>query len=224
MLRPDYNVDRGSLELVTGPSVEPVTRDETKQHCRIDTTADDAYIDGLITGARDFVERLTRRAIITQTWRLVFDRWPGSRGTLDVWWEGQRDGALTMLGSSEVDIRKGGFAAITDVKIYNEDGTYSTWDAASYYAVTQNGMGRLVKKVGQIWPLIVPPVRQRSGIVITFTAGYGADGSYVPVALRQAIKDIVLHWYEVREAVGETSRWHPPLKTAAILEQFKVGR
>jgi hypothetical protein len=46
----------------------------------------------------------------------------------------------------------------------------------------------------------------------------------VPIALRQAVKDLVLHWYEVREAVGETSRYHPPMKTAAILQQFTVER
>lgn len=222
MLRGYPSIDRGSLELVTPPATEPVTRDETKLHCRIDITADDTYIDSLIIAAREFVELQTRRALITQTWRLVLDNWPGGR---ELWWDGVREGPISMVdASAEVEIRKGGFIAITSVVTVNEDATTTTWDSSNYYAVTRNSMGRLVKVSGTTWPIMALPVRQVGGIVITFTAGYGTLAASVPVSLRQAIKDIVLHWYEVREAVGETSRWHPPMKTAAILQQFTVGR
>lgn len=222
MLRGYPSIVRGSLELVTPPTTEPVTRDESKLHCRIDTTADDTYIDGLIVAAREFVELQTRRALISQTWRLVLDNWPGGSGP---WWDGVREGIISMVDAAQyVDIRKGGFLAITSVVTVNEDGTTTTWDSANYYAVTRNGMGRLVKVAGATWPIIAIPVRQAGGIVITFTAGYGTTAASVPASLRQAIKDIVLHWYETREAVGETSRWHPPMKTAAILQQFTVGR
>jgi len=142
----------------------------------------------------------------------------------DQWWDGMREGALSMVDSAEVEIRKGGFATVTKVETIAEDATATEWDSGNYYSVTKNGMGRLIKKAGQTWPLIVLPVRQRGGIRITFTAGYGTSASSVPMGLRQCIKDIVLHWYETREAVGETSRWHPPMKTAAILQQFTVGR
>jgi Phage gp6-like head-tail connector protein len=232
VLRPGLETDRGSLELVTAPVSEPVSLDEAKLHCRIEQTADDDYVTSLIEGAREFVERVTRRALITQSWRLIFDAWPGMRrgdgygaASLDQWWDGTRDGPIGMLGSPEVSIRKAPFQSLTSVVILNEDGsTALTWDPSNYYVSTENGFGRLVKRVGQIWPLITPPVRQRGGIVVTFLAGYGDDPMDVPMALRQAIKDIVLHWYETREAVGETSRWHPPMKTAQILQQYTVGR
>ncbi len=152
MLRGYSDLDRGSLELTVAPATEPVTRDEAKQHCRIDTTADDTYIDSLIVGARELVERLTRRALITQTWRLVLDNWPGSMR--DEWWNGTRDGALSMIDSAEVEIRKGGFISVSSVATVNEDATTTTWDSSNYYTATKNGMGRLVKKAGQTWPLM----------------------------------------------------------------------
>lgn len=230
MLRPAADIDRGSLELVTPPAAEPVTLADAKTHMRVDTTLDDAYITLLITAARQFVENWTRRALIYQTWRLVFDHWPGGNAhgpSLDRWWDGTIEGPLGMLGSQRVKLRKAPFAISQpfSVTIYNEDGSVALlWDPSNYYLITDNGWAWLVKRVGQIWPLIVPPVRQRGGIIVQFVAGYSADASLVPIALQQAIKDIVLHWYEVREAVGETSRWHPPMKTAAILEQYKMGR
>jgi hypothetical protein len=223
MLRATPPIDRGSLELVTAPATEPVTRDEAKVHCRIETTADDAYIDSLIVGARELVERITRRALITQTWRLVLDNWPGS--IRDDWWDGVREGTLSMVDSGEVEIRKGGFIAVTKVETIAEDATATEWvGTGNYYSVTKNSMGRLVKYAAAVWPLIVLPVRQRGGIVITFTAGYGTSASSVPMGLRQAIKDIVLHWYEVRGAAEESSRFHVPMKTGVILKQFEVGR
>jgi hypothetical protein len=211
------------LDLITAPETEPVSLAEAKLHCRIEQTADDDYVTALIEGARQLVERITRRALITQTWTLTLDRWAGH--TRDDWWDGMREGPISMVDAcDEVELRKAPFQSLTSVETVDEDGTKTAWDESNYYSTTRQGWGMLVKRVGQIWPLIVPPVRQRGGILITFDAGYGDVAADVPIALRQAIKDIVLHWYEVREAVGETSRWHPPLKTAAILQQYTVGR
>ena len=50
------------LTLQTAPASEPVTRDEAKTHCRVIGTADDSYVDSLITAARLYVERRTGRA------------------------------------------------------------------------------------------------------------------------------------------------------------------
>ena len=62
--------------LLTPPALEPLTLDEAKAYLRVDTAADDDLIAALIAGARIHVEAQTRRALITQSWRLVLDAWP----------------------------------------------------------------------------------------------------------------------------------------------------
>src|SRR5262249_25556880 len=162
---------------------EPVTLDEAKSHARIETTADDTLVTGLIAAARQLVEKITHRALITQTWTLTLDAWPRNYSSQDDWWDGLRDGAITMVDTSdEVEIRKAPFAAITKVETVNEDGTKTIWDPTNYYTTTRQQFGRLTKKAGSIWPILAVPVRQRGGILITFTSGYGPNASDVPMA------------------------------------------
>jgi len=48
---------RQMLELVTGPSVQPLTTDEAKAHLRVDHTTDDSLIESLIKAATQTAER-----------------------------------------------------------------------------------------------------------------------------------------------------------------------
>jgi Phage gp6-like head-tail connector protein len=215
--------DRGSLELMTGPATEPVTLAEVKLHGRIDQTADDPLITDMIAAARQLVEKLTGRALITQTWLLRLDRWLGS-ASADQWWDGCREGAISQLDTGHVEIRKAPFLAITSVNTIAEDGTPTLWASSNYYATKHLGFGRLVKKSAAIWPpILAGATRQRGGIEITFTAGFGPNASDVPVALRTAIKQLVTHWYENRETSG-ASMSEVPVSTMSILQQHRVAR
>jgi len=62
--------------LLTPPAAEPVTLADAKAWLRVEHDDDDDVIAALIAGARSHVEAQTRRALITQSWRLVLDRWP----------------------------------------------------------------------------------------------------------------------------------------------------
>ena len=64
--------------LLDGPAVEPVSLAEAKAYLRVEHTADDDTIAALIAGARIHVEAQTHRALITQTWRIARDAWPGN--------------------------------------------------------------------------------------------------------------------------------------------------
>ena len=59
-----------SIKLIMPPAIEPVTLDEAKTWLKLDTSDDDATVIRLIASARQMVEQYTRRALITQTWRL----------------------------------------------------------------------------------------------------------------------------------------------------------
>src|SRR5690242_14642320 len=62
--------------LLTPPAVEPLSLAEAKAFLRVEHDDDDDIIAALIAGARIHVEAQTRRALITQSWRLVRDCWP----------------------------------------------------------------------------------------------------------------------------------------------------
>ena len=57
--------------ILTAPTVEPVSLAEAKLHCRVDTTDEDALISALIVAAREYVEQVTGRALITRTYRAM---------------------------------------------------------------------------------------------------------------------------------------------------------
>ena len=62
--------------LIAPPMVEPVSLAEAKAWLRVDVNDEDAAILSLISAARALVESATRRALVTQSWRLALDAWP----------------------------------------------------------------------------------------------------------------------------------------------------
>src|SRR5438270_3112905 len=65
--------------IVNGPAVEPIALADAKQWLKLETSDDDDVVGALITAARLMVEAQIRRMLITQTWRLIYDRWPNDR-------------------------------------------------------------------------------------------------------------------------------------------------
>lgn len=165
------------------PAVEPLTRDEAKAHCRIDAddTSQDAWLDGAIAAARAYLEARTRRAFLTQTWQLTLDAFPyGDR----------------------LPLPRPNLLAVTSLQYVDTDGVLQTWDAANYAVATDALPGEIQIAYGvYAWPIIRP---QRGAVVITYTAGYGAEATKVPPTIRQAMQLLVGQWFENREvqAVG----------------------
>src|SRR3970282_2154356 len=99
--------------LLSGPAVEPVTLAEAKAYLRVEHGGDDDVIAALIAGARVHVEAQTRRALITQSWRLVRDRWP-------------ENGRIAVV---PVPLRP-----LTAARLYKLDGTTQDLDIAAFVA------------------------------------------------------------------------------------------
>lgn len=211
---------RGAYELVAGPASEPVTLAEAKEHCRIDGTADDDYVAALITAAREMVTRLTGRALITESWKLVLDCWPSTNN--DEWWDGVREAPITVLEAGQIELHRAPFLALTSVKTFDESNAETVWASSNYYTSSRHGYGRLIKRRGSVWPI---PDRDVAGIEIAFTIGYGPGAAAVPSALRQAIKMLVLHWYDNRMPASEcASSELMPMGLGSILSAYRVMR
>lgn len=163
------------LVLVTPPATEPVTLQETKQHLRVDITDDDELIAKYIVAAREYVEGITGRALITQTWDLFLDNCP----------KGQEiNGFLLPLQS------------VQNITYTGADGATHIWDSANY--VVDTTRGRVILGYGKSWPSIT--LQPANGIKVRFTSGYGS-ASDVPMPIKHAILLLVGHFYEDREAV-----------------------
>jgi uncharacterized phiE125 gp8 family phage protein len=184
--------------LLTGPAVEPVTLDEAKAYLRVEHDDDDDVIAALIAGARVHVEAQTRRALITQSWRLIRDAWP----------EG---GHIAIL---PVPLR-----ALTAARVYRLDGSAEDLDPAGFIAETAAAPAVLSFVSG------VPPAPGRiaAGIELDIAAGYGDAPADVPAGLRQAIRTLVAHWYENRGmiAAGQAAAVLPATATA-LLAPYRV--
>ena len=177
--------------LLTAPAVEPVTLDEAKAYLRVEHNDDDEAIAALIAGARLHVEAQTRRALITQSWRLSYDAWPP-------------DGRIAVVPAP--------LQSLTAARVYDFDGNAQTIDSEAFALDLAGSVLLFVP-----WALMQPG-RMTAGIELDVTVGYGDALTDVPEALRQAIRALVAHWYENRglSAIGQTSTVLPATVNALI--------
>lgn len=70
-----------TLLLLSGPGEEPVTLDDARAYLRLDDETQDGLVNALMTAARLTLEAATRRAFVTQSWRMTLDQWP-ERGVI----------------------------------------------------------------------------------------------------------------------------------------------
>jgi len=161
--------------LLSAPAVEPVTLDEARSFLRVEHNADDEVIAALTAGSRIHVEAQTRRALITQSWRITADSWP-------------QDGRLTVLPAP--------LQALTAARVYDVDNNAQVVDVQAF--VPDLGASALA-----FAPWALPaPGRLAAGIELDVTVGYGDAAIDVPEPLRQAIRLLTAHWYDNRGLVA----------------------
>jgi len=182
--------------LLIPPIAEPITLADAKAYLRVANDDDDDVIAALIAGARNHVEAQTRRALVTQTWRLVRDAWP-------------RDGRIAVVPAP--------LREIAAARTYDSQGATHAIDVAAFVA-DKAGSTILVAP----WALPAPG-RTAAGIEIDVEVGYGDAPQDVPEPLQQAIRLLVAHWYENRSliAVGHDIAVLPNT-TAALIAPYRV--
>jgi uncharacterized phiE125 gp8 family phage protein len=181
--------------LLTAPAVEPLSLAEAKAFLRVETSDDDDVITALIAGSRIHVEAQTRRALITQSWRLSFDAWPD-------------DGRLTVLPAP--------LQAIAAARVYDSDNVAQALDIVAF--VLDQGASALI-----FAPWALPaPGRLAAGIELDVTVGFGDAAVDVPEPLRQAIHLLVAHWYENRGLVAAGTTSALPSTFAALIAPYRM--
>jgi uncharacterized phiE125 gp8 family phage protein len=178
--------------LLTGPAVEPVTLDDAKAFLKVETADDDDVIAALIAGARVHAEAQTRRALITQSWRLTRDAWPGN-------------GRIAVLPAP--------LQAVSAARVYRLDGTTQAIDPAAFVTDKAAAPALLWFTSGAL----PAPGRVVAGIELDVEVGYGDTPADVPADLRQAIRILVAHWYENRGLIAAGGPFAVLPETASAL-------
>jgi uncharacterized phiE125 gp8 family phage protein len=184
--------------LLTPPAAEPVTLAEAKAYLRVEHDDDDGVIAALIAGARIHIEAQTRRALITQTWRLSHDVWPP-------------DGRWAVLPVPA--------SGIVAARVYDRDGVPQAVDLQSF---TLDKAAAPAIVAFAPWSLPAPG-RPVAGVELDIEVGYGEAGTDVPQPLRQAVQLLLAHWYENRGliALGQSVAVLPA-SVAAIVAPYRV--
>lgn len=177
------------------PAVEPVSVAELRAQVRLVHTQEDALLEHYIKAARQHVEGLTRRVLITQTLRVILDRWPAGRA---------------------VRLPVGPVQDVLSVSLLDSDGVPQALSPGEWRFYHGSEPGSLRAQPG------AGPAEPVNGIEIEFTAGYGADGSFVPAPLRQAILLLAAHWYENREASVDFGNGSMPQALDRLLSTYRL--
>ena len=143
--------------IVTPPVYYPLVLQQVKDHLNIDYTNDDSYLQSIIAAATERAEQVTRRRLITQTWKFFLNRWP---------W-------------GDIILPYGQLQSVTHVKYKDSDGDQTTFYDSSntddLLIDTDSELGRAVLAVGSTYPTTtLYPVNP---IEIQFVCGYGANAS-----------------------------------------------
>ena len=181
--------------LLTAPAAEPLSLAEAKAFLRVEHNDDDDVIGALIASARIHVEAQTRRALMSQSWRLTCDAWPA-------------DGRLP--------VRPAPLIALTAVRVYDEAGNASPLDLQAF--VVDTAGSRLAFAP---WAL-AQPGRSVAGIELDVTVGYGAAAGDVPEPLRHAVRLLLAHWYENRGLATLGAVTVLPTTVAALIAPYRM--
>jgi len=154
------------------PAVEPVSLDEAKVQCRIDSTFDDDEITAMIVAARNQAELKLNRYIITQTIDAYYDRF---------------------ISCFELPPLQ----TVTSITYLDNNGDSQTLAASQYVVDDKSIPARITPAYGVTWPSTYD---QTNAVSIKFIAGYGLAAD-VPEVIKQWIKLQVTQYFENRSPV-----------------------
>lgn len=182
--------------IVTSATGDSVTLAEARDHLRISTTEDGTLITNFITVATRRVESLTNRKLMPQTWKVYYDKWP-TGDSLEI--------PYPMLRS----------ISSTGVVYKDSNGDSTTFSSTAWNSDIVSMPGRLVLDYDADWPSVT--LYNNNPISVEFQCGY-TTAATVPENFKLAIKMLVGHYYENREAsiVGPSASIVPEAVTSLL--------
>jgi len=191
-----------ALRRTTDAASELMTTAVAKDHLKEDLvdTDNDTRIDAYVTAGRQWMEKHTNRAFISQTWTLSLDDFPV--------------GGVFHLSPVPV-------ASITSVKYFDTDGTQQTLVAGTDYQVdVKSEPARVAVEPAATWPLV--ETDRLNAVEVIFVAGYGAASTDVPDPLIHANKMLLEHMYAHPGSVSEGKLIEVPQGMEMLLWPYRL--
>lgn len=193
-----------SLLIEYPPSAEPVSTDEVKALLRLGSAADDFMIAQLITSAREFAEKVTRRSLVYKGYKATYDKFPSPGLPIRLPAPPLIEVASVLYLDSALDQQE--------------------WDSAEYFVAGKQSPGLIVAKPSNVYPVAasVP-----DSVEIHFYAGYSSDGygdasRPLPEHIRLAIMQLAAHWYDHPEMVSAEAQNEVPRGLMELLNANKI--
>lgn len=143
-----------------------------KSHLKISGTAEDTLLQIYINGAVRYIEQVSRKSLLNQTWTLTLD---------------------TVPAYDKLTLYMGPVQAVTSFTTYdldnNADATFSDY-------VVDTAGDRLLLNSGFAWPV---DLRRGAAIVIVYTTGYGSAITSIPATMLQAVLMLVGYFHVNRD-------------------------
>jgi uncharacterized phiE125 gp8 family phage protein len=211
-----------NFRLITPPTVEPVSLDLAKQHCRVDFTDDDALFTLYISAAREYCEKFMNRSIFNQTYVLYLDSFPYGdwRSTTPM---DQRSPYNYSSYWSDMAIRlpRPSAVSVTSIKYLDASGVQQTLSQSYYYTDVTSEPGRIVPSAGTTWP--TTQYYQPGSIQVTYISGTWGDGTVIntcPQSIVRAMLLLISHYYDRRGSASESTVKTIPQAVDASLNQY----
>jgi hypothetical protein len=190
------------FKVLTPPAIEPVTTQEVKRLARVNWGAEDTDILGDIVEAREWLEGMIGRALITQTCQAVLSLVGGPVGKLS--------GVVGEVGYPLDLPYAAPLQSVTKVEIEVQVENWFTLTQGApdqsigdWLADTDSEPGRVwlsVAAFSQWSPSISYPAAKGAlpRFRVTYIAGYGADAAAVPATIKQDIRRVAAWRFDHR--------------------------
>lgn len=200
-----------ALTVTTPPStlLGPVTLAEAKAQSRIVHAAEDSLIEGYLTAATAYVERITGRRLLTTGLTLKLDRFPSGYGDY-------RLANHPICGHSPIRLPGGKIQSVTSVVYQDSATTTATLSNTKYETVLDREPGEIWMLPAETWPTTHGKAQD---VTIVYTAGYG-NAAAVPQELKLAIQMLVNDWMAYRGDQSVVNVTKIPRGVEALLANF----
>lgn len=183
-----------SVTLMAPPALEPISLVQIKEHLRVEHTSEDTLISAYITSARLHIEAILAKLLISQNWRINFDRLPTGK---------------------TVYLPLAPLLSLNSVSFYTDQSGPNTIPAVDYTIDLDSVRPRFSLHLQR------QNLRAFGAYELDVTVGYGPAAEDVPGDVRQALLLLVAHWYENREAATPIAREQIPHGIRTILEPHR---
>ncbi len=163
-----------NLQLVSPPSVEPVSLAQAHAQLTLDTgfTNDDAMISSFITAARQYAEKYTHRAFFNQQWVRALDHFPywyNANGTVNPANRNDWPYYAEFWSRITIDVPLPATQSVDAITYIDPTGLLQTLPAASYWVDFVSKPARIVPSQANYWPTVLTYLP--GSVQIAFTAG-----------------------------------------------------